>query len=184
MKFLLAAVAAAVLAAIAATVYLGARLREETVVPDPYEAGLRWDAEHGHPLTPTFSPAGAGGRGSESAPCDLSAGPCARAAGSLDVTLEIAPHPIRAMTDLRLAARVREGGRPVDGAEVTVSFAMRGMFMGENRASLAPEGAGSYAGKAVLVRCPSGRGDWSAEVRVTRPGTPPASAAFDVRVAR
>jgi hypothetical protein len=100
----------------------------------------------------------------------------------LAVTLDLGPRPLRTMADLALVVQVREGAAPVSGATVEASFAMPGMFMGENRAVLAPAGPGRYTGKGVLVRCASGRKDYSAEVMVRRPGRPPARAAFDLRV--
>ncbi len=163
MKIVLAAVIAVGLLSVAATLVVGSRVREDTVVKDPYEAGLRWDAEHPHHAE---------------APCDLAAARCAAAAGPLRIALDLGPRPLRAMRELQVSAEVREGGVPVERAEVSVAFSMPGMVMGENRAALAPAGPGRFAGKAVLVRCPSGRGDWRAEVTVRRPGAPPATAGF------
>ena len=177
MRVLLASVAVAVAAIIAGTVYINVALREPTVVPDPYEAGLRWDAEHGHGAAAARVAAGAADR------CDLAATPCTAAVGPYVVTLGLDPRPARAMAQLQVAAVVSEGGRPVDAADVSVAFAMAGMYMGEHRVPLASLGGGAYAGKAILVRCPSGRRDWTAEVTVRRPGRPGASAAFAVRVA-
>jgi hypothetical protein len=50
------------------------------------------------------------------------------------------------------------------------------MEMGENRAVLSAAGPGRWEGTAVLVRCPSGRRGWVADVAVAR-GAPPARAA-------
>jgi hypothetical protein len=86
------------------------------------------------------------------------------------------------MTDLAVAADLRDGAAPVDGAQVSVSFSMEGMFMGENTTALAHAGPGRFQGKAVLVRCPSGREDWTAEVTVARPGRPAAAARFPLSV--
>jgi nitrogen fixation protein FixH len=61
---------------------------------------------------------------------------------------------------------------------VSVSFSMPGMEMGENRVALSPAGGGAWAGKAVLVRCPSGRGDWVVQVDVSPAGGPPRVARF------
>jgi len=187
-KVLLWTVALAVVAIIAGTVYVGLALREETVVADPYEAGLRWDAEHR---------ASAAGSGSGAAPasarpaaahgdapgrCDLATASCTAPAGPYSVTLSLDPRPARTMAQLRVTAALLERGQPVEAADVSVAFAMAGMYMGENRVPLAPAGGGAYAGQAVLVRCPSGRRDWTAEVTVRRRGVPPASVAFALRV--
>jgi hypothetical protein len=57
------------------------------------------------------------------------------------------------------------------------------MSMGENRRTLIGAGAGRYAGKAVLVRCPSGRRDWVATVVIEAPASPSVVARFEFRVA-
>ena len=105
----------------------------------------------------------------EPAGCDLGRGPCAGGAGGTDVRLEISPRPIRSLRDLEVAAVVSRGGAPLEGAEVALELSMPGMYMGENRVALAPLGGGRYRGKAVLVRCASGRRDWVAEVVVRLP---------------
>jgi hypothetical protein len=70
---------------------------------------------------------------------------------------------------MEVAVDVSRGGGPVEGAEVALELSMPGMYMGENRVALAPLGGGRYRGKAVLVRCASGRRDWVAEVAVRLP---------------
>jgi nitrogen fixation protein FixH len=110
---------------------------------------------------------------SGAAPCALSAGPCRLDLGDgLAVTLELSPRPLRTMADLAARAEVTRGGAPVDGAAVALELAMAGMDMGPNRSALAGAGGGRYEGKAVLVRCPSGRKDWTARVTVAEPGRP------------
>lgn len=107
------------------------------------------------------------------APCDLGAGGCTRVLpGGDEVTLELRPRPLRTMADLVAVVTLGRGGAPVEPDGVTVSFAMPGMQMGRNEVRLARAGAGRFEGKAVLVRCPSGRRDWVATVSVTRPGAP------------
>jgi hypothetical protein len=112
--------------------------------------------------------------------CRLDLGPCTAALGAgMEVTLELSPRPLRTMRELSVVARVR--GAPPDAA-VEVSFEMKGMDMGRNRARLAPAGQGRFAGTGVLVRCPSGRKDWMAEVAVSAPGAAPRAARFDLAV--
>jgi nitrogen fixation protein FixH len=104
-------------------------------------------------------------------PCALSAGPCRLELGDgLAVTLELSPRPLRTMADLAARAEVTRAGAPVDGAAVALELAMAGMEMGPNRSALAGAGRGVYRGDAVLVRCPSGRKDWTARVTVAEPG--------------
>jgi nitrogen fixation protein FixH len=113
------------------------------------------------------------------APCDLGNGPCTRPLpDGARVTLELGPRPLRTMRDLQVRVdvrwpshpeRVRESvARPID---LAVDFSMPGMEMGQNRARLEATRDG-WQGSAVLVRCPSGRRGWLAEVTVaTRDGT-------------
>jgi hypothetical protein len=153
----------AVLGIIVGTVWIGATVREDTVVAHPYEEGVRHHSER------------AGG-----AVCDLADGPCTgRLDGGGEVTLEIAPRPIRTMTDLTVRLDLAGGG---DAEQVVIAFAMPGMEMGRNEVRLEPSGGGRFGGGAVLVRCPSGRRDWIAEVRVERPGAPRRTVRFQLGV--
>jgi hypothetical protein len=168
MKVALAAAVLGALGAIVATVWVGSKVREETVVPNPYEEGLR------HTV------------------CDAGAAPCTQPlGGGGTVTLDVGPRPVRTMVELTVTVRlsppsprgpspVAEGGRG-EGARVTVSFSMPGMEMGRNEIRLAPSGDGRFSGTGVLVRCPSGRRDWAAEVRVEPPGAAPRAARFAIR---
>ncbi len=168
MKPLLAAVAGAVLLLTGGTIWIGSRAREETVVAHPYEEGLAYDAQRralhaaAHARPPPATAA--------NPECDLGAGPCTRALGDLELTLEVAPRPPRAMTELAVRGRLARAGEPVDGGEVVISFAMSGMSMGENLSRLAGAGGGRYQGRAILVRCHSGRRDWVATAVVRLAG--------------
>ncbi len=116
--------------------------------------------------------------------CELAAGPCTLdLGGGVALRLELGPRPLRMMADLVVAAEVTRDGAPLDGAAVAVGFEMRGMDMGPNRTVLAPAGTGRYAGRAVLVRCPSGRKDWTARVAVAPAGGAARTADVAVRVA-
>lgn len=160
----LAVVVAAGLGTVGVTIAVGQSVREPTVVANPYEAGLHHAEAAAAQRKAPAPPAGAA---RVSPPCDLGDGACTLSAASYEVTLELAPRPLRTMTELAVAARVRgPDGGPAGGRTVTVHFQMRGMEMGENRSELAEAAPGRYAGKAVLVRCPSGRRDWTAAVVV------------------
>lgn len=178
----LAAIAAAALGAVGATIVVGTRVKESTVVSNPYETGLHHAeavAAQRHAASSSASPAPAPARVSPA--CDLAAGPCAQVAGPFEVRLELGPRPLRTMADLAAAVELRRDGAPVDGATVTLAFDMRGMSMGENRRTLVAAGPGRYTGQAVLVRCPSGRKDWVATV-VVGPPDAAAVARFEFRV--
>jgi nitrogen fixation protein FixH len=105
------------------------------------------------------------------AACDAAAGPCTRVLpGGDEVTLDLGPRPLRMMTELAAVVTVRRGAAPAEPDGVTVSFEMPGMRMGKNEVRLARAGAGRFEGKAVLVRCPSGRKDWVATVSLAKAG--------------
>jgi hypothetical protein len=148
----------------------------------PWE--LRFDVRRGDErvrLTRTLQVPAPGGA---AAGCDLGAGACtAPLAGGGEVTLSLGPRPLRTMTDLEVTAEVREGSAPLAGAAVSVRLDMKGMQMFPVEARLAPGAPGRYAGRAVLVRCPSGRRDWIATVRVTPPGGAPRTAELPLEVA-
>jgi nitrogen fixation protein FixH len=117
----------------------------------------------------------------EGPPCDLSASPCQAPAGDLLVTLDLG-RSLATQRELPISVTVTRGGAPLEGAAVEVAFAMKEMNMGENRVALAPAGPGRHTGTGVLVRCHSGRTDWSATVTVRPAQGAPVSAAFGFRV--
>ena len=96
--------------------------------------------------------------------CDIDAGPCRGSAGAVTVTLEITPRPVRTMTDLTFRVTASTETVPVTDEAVAVELTMPGMSMGENRIILSPRGQGSYEGRGVIVRCPSGGRGWRATV--------------------
>ena len=215
MKALIATVVVAGLGAVGGAIYLGASLKEPTVVADPYQAGLHYD-EHRHAAAqaataskPAPPPATSAPTATASAPtatstskptstshgsstatatptvCDLRGGPCTQPLpGGGEVTLAVGPRPLRAMRDLEFTARFRPATAAA-GADVAVVLTMPGMYMGETRARLTRAGEGVFRGTGVVVRCPSGRRDWSAEVRVggTEPGAQSRIARFALTVA-
>lgn len=98
--------------------------------------------------------------------CLIDAGPCSRAVGTMEVTLDVSPRPVRAMRDLQFTVRLRRDGLPVEKAGVEVDLTMPGMRMGENRVLLRHGGEGRYQGRGVIVRCPSGQKLWKVSVLV------------------
>jgi len=167
LKILIVLVVALALGATFATVVLGSRMKEATVVANPYEEGLRYDQRrHEAERTGATSAASA------------SATPTGDS-----LTLEISPQPPRAMTDLVFTVRASRDARPLD-ADVSIALSMPGMRMMENRVALAPAGAGVYRGKGAVVRCSSGERAWAADVTATpRGGGPPLTRRFDFEVA-
>ena len=151
----LAVAVAGALGAVAANFVVGGRLFERTVVEDPYETGLRYDEERKKAARPD---------------CALSAGPCRQQVDGATVTLEVTPRPVRPMKDLAFTVTARRGDAPAAETAGEIALAMPGMYMGENRVPLAARGGGVFQGKGLVVRCPSGRRTWTAEVTLRGPG--------------
>jgi hypothetical protein len=105
---------------------------------------------------------------------DIHSGPVSRKAGSLIVTLDIAPKPVRSMRELLFTVSVPG----YEGQPPRIDLAMPGMAMPPSRVTLAKGTDGLYRGTGVIVRCVSGRRTWTAAVTV--PGHPPAAFPFDV----
>jgi hypothetical protein len=168
LKIVIPIIVAIGLSSVVATLYLGNRLAEEKVTPHPFETGLKWDAEQ---------------RTAAKVDCAVSQGPCTKDVAGVTVTLEIGPRPVRFMTDLLFEVRARRGGAPLAGATASISLSMPGMYMGENGVALSAGEPGSYRGKGVIVRCPSGRRVWSAQVNLAPAGdAEPVSATFTFEV--
>ncbi|MHB8772187.1 MAG: FixH family protein [Syntrophales bacterium] len=102
--------------------------------------------------------------------CAIDSGPCTTvlAAEGLSVTFDITPKPVSAMKTLAFRIDIKHGASPVTDGEVTVDLSMPGMAMPPNRVKLVHQGGGCYAGRGVIVRCPSGKAAWRAEARIRR----------------
>lgn len=144
-------VSAAALAPVVANFVVGDRLFERTVVKNPYEAGLRHDAER---------------KKAQDVDCALAAGPCEKAVGARRVVLDVGPRPPRAMQDLLFTVRVLGPGAAGLQGGAELALAMPGMYMGELRVKLSPAGPGAWQGQGVFVRCASGSRVWTAAVRL------------------
>ncbi len=118
------------------------------------------------------------------AACDLAAGACARRlSGDVEVKVALGPRPLRTMRELVVSVAVGRGGAPdADASSISVAFSMPGMEMGENRVRLERRGPGLFEGRAVLVRCPSGRRDWTAAVSIAHPRAPAGPLRFPLTV--
>src|SRR5512143_2025915 len=103
--------------------------------------------------------------------CNVQIGPCRReTADGFSVEFDIMPKPVAAMSDLTFAVTLTRRGAPADDvSSVMLDLSMPGMFMGKNQPVMKKAGAGHYEGKGVIIRCPSGKKTWQAEVTVTRP---------------
>jgi len=99
--------------------------------------------------------------------CDIQRGPCTKMRDGLQVTLDILPKPVKAMKELTFRLSFA-GGELVDNPYIDLS--MPGMNMGPNRVMMKRLGNSTYEGRAVIVRCPSGRRTWKATVTLPDAG--------------
>ena len=118
-------------------------------------------------MSATFLPAGTGAaeKFQHLVNCDLHKGTCMQPLQGTNVILEVAPKPVKAMTDLRFT--VRFTGNPPSATKAPfIDLGMPGMNMGPNRVLLESSGPSVYEGRGIIVRCPSGRRIWQATVTV------------------
>jgi len=107
--------------------------------------------------------------------CDAHKGVCSQSSGALTVSLEITPRPVKAMQDLVFKVSIT-GASPAEPPHIDLG--MPAMKMGPNQVALKPTGPGTYEGTGVVVRCPSGKRTWFANVIV--PGSGEVKFIFDV----
>ena len=99
--------------------------------------------------------------------CDAHKGACSQSAGATTVSLEISPRPVKAMQDL--VFKVSIDGTTAAGLP-HIELGMPAMKMGPNQVALKPTGPGTYEGTGVIVRCPSGKRTWFANVIIPESG--------------
>jgi hypothetical protein len=108
--------------------------------------------------------------------CDIHETSCTKTLPDCMVTLDIEPKPVKAMTDLTFTVMI-SGKNP--STNPYIDLGMPGMKMGPNHVKLKEAAEkNTYAGKGIIVRCPSGRRSWKASVTVPDVGT--AEFVFDV----
>ena len=111
----------------------------------------------------------------EVADCAPDQGPCTAAAAGRQIIFDISPKPVKAMKELIFT--IRATGRNTAPA-ILLDLSMPGMYMGRNEVVLKKNPDGSYSGKGIIPRCPSGRMLWRAAVTV--PGAGKVSYTFNV----
>jgi len=99
--------------------------------------------------------------------CDAHTGACSQSSGAITVSLEISPRPVKAMQDLVFKVSI-EGTTPASHPHIDLG--MPAMKMGPNKVALKPTGPGAYEGTGVIVRCPSGKRTWFANVIIPESG--------------
>lgn len=97
-------------------------------------------------------------------------GQCAGVFAGRQVTLDINPKPVSHMKELTFSLTIDPCTPLPDSLQL--DLAMPGMFMGQNRVTLAKTGKCSYTGKGIIVRCMSGRTLWQATLLLPELGNP------------
>ena len=100
--------------------------------------------------------------------CDIHHGSCTQMLQGTEITLDISPKPVKAMTDLKFT--ITQTGKQ-GASEPFIDLGMPGMKMGPNQVLLKPNGNGVYSGTGTIVRCPSGKRVWKARVTVPDMGS-------------
>ena len=110
-------------------------------------------------------PLSAGERAVERQHCSVNAGPCVAKTtdGAIEVTLDITPKPVAAMRELTFQVQLKDRRGPMTDASVKILLSMPGMYMGKNEVTLSSRN-GRYEGTGIIVRCPSGKKTWQADV--------------------
>lgn len=103
--------------------------------------------------------------------CDIHAGHCSKiiAEDNISVVFDCNPKPVKSMSEILFSVTLKEKDKPVQDASMEIYLTMPGMFMGDNRILLMHKEKGRYEGKGVIVRCPSGKRIWKADVIIRRP---------------
>jgi len=99
--------------------------------------------------------------------CDAHRGACRQSSGNLTVSLKIDPRPVKAMQDLVFKVSI-QGVSPSEPPYIDLG--MPAMKMGPNQVALKSTGPGTWEGTGVIVRCPSGKRTWFANVIVPQAG--------------
>jgi hypothetical protein len=100
--------------------------------------------------------------------CDIQSGGCRKQINGRTVDLHIFPKPVKAMKDLTFQVKI--SGDSLSEAPF-IDLSMPGMKMGPNRVILKKNGAATYEGQGVIVRCPSGKTIWQATVTLPDVGS-------------
>ncbi len=106
--------------------------------------------------------AGCKGNGPSQPDCDIHTGPCIKRSGIYSVMLNIKPRPVEAMKELEFEVLIKDGSISAD--IIMIELTMPGMSMKENMIILKRTGIGRYSGQGIIVRCPSGKKTWQANI--------------------
>lgn len=110
--------------------------------------------------------------------CNIQKGSCEKMVNGVKVVFDITPKPVKSMKRLNFELSLNQMKDPAP-EEVFLSLSMPGMKMGENVVVLHKVNKGLYKGEGVIVRCPSGKTVWQADIEIRGLGR--AFFVFDVR---
>jgi hypothetical protein len=100
--------------------------------------------------------------------CDIQHQPCIQQVSGTSVLFDIQPKPVKAMKNLIFEVKVKD----MDLAEPPViDLGMPGMEMGPNHVKMKMIAAGVYQGTGIIVRCPSGKTIWQANINLPGKGS-------------
>ncbi len=104
----------------------------------------------------------------KSAACDVSREACVALTDHAIVSLDISPKPVRAMKELFFSVTVK--GARIRGPLLLMLF-MPGMYMGRNEVELKQAPDGSFTGRGIIPRCPTGKNLWQADIAIPDHGS-------------
>jgi hypothetical protein len=118
---------------------------------------------------PKHSNAEENGHKMSSVDCNFDIGTCTRILEDtgFEITLDINPKPVTAMSELLFSVIILKNGLPVTKAEAVVDLTMPGMYMGKNQVFLKSKKDNKYEGTGVIPFCSSGSKRWMAEIKAT-----------------
>jgi len=107
--------------------------------------------------------------------CAIDQGPCSSTVAGRQVVFDISPRPVKTMKELTFTISII--GKNI-APTLLLDLSMPSMYMGKNEVILKKTPDGSYSGKGIIPRCPSGNKLWRAEVTI--PGAGKVSYTFNV----
>ncbi len=110
--------------------------------------------------------------------CDIHKSHCFKSIGDISVIFDCNPKPVKSMSEIIFSVTLKEKDKPIPDASVEIYLTMPGMFMGENRILLVHKEKGRYEGKGVIMRCPSGKRIWKADIIIECPSKKTVHAAY------
>jgi len=102
--------------------------------------------------------------------CNIDAGHCIKKIDDAEIIFDINPKPVKAMKELFFTVTIKGKKSSNKADNLLINLGMPGMYMGKNSVKLVKTADGTYKGKGVIPRCPSGRKLWRATVYLSDVG--------------